>query len=335
MKLRLSHDEPVNEAAIAVAVAAASAMLLALIFGGTVIKLAVCIVGVTVLQGLWSGGLKLIGVVAGLVLALPLGALVGKSLEGAVGAMTATSGLLARFISMGIVAAVVIAACSVASRVLARRLRERYPAVKRWDPLLGAGMGLAEGSLIALMLLWGPLVLEPIARAQLNDDGRDPREGEWRTGPAPHRPPPSPLARTVVSMADAVHQSALGGLAERTNPVAGSGLLALAADFAEVSRDEDAMRWLLAQPVMDTIEALPSVQEAVETFKGDPALAGMFKERQGVTVDELRAVLESPVVLRVLDRTTVVRDVAPLTDELAAAIREAKARVRKGPPPSP
>jgi hypothetical protein len=188
-------------------------------------------------------------------------------------------------------------------------------------------MGLAEGCLIALMLLWGPLVLEPIARAQLADDGRDPREGEWRAA-ATERPAPSPVARAVVSMADAVHNSSLGGLAERTNPVEGSGLLSLAADFAAVSRDRDAMAWLLDRPVMEKIEALPSVQEAVETLKSDPELSGMFKDREGVDVSDIRAVIESPAVLRLLDRTTVVRDVAPMADELAAAIREAKARIR-------
>jgi hypothetical protein len=329
MGVRLSKDQPVNEAALAVAAAAVSAMLLALVFGGVVVKVVVCVVGLSVLQGLWSGGLRLIGVVTGLVLALPVAAVLGRTLEDGVGAMTATSGLVARFISMGVVAAVVVAACSLGSRAVARRLRERYPSVKRWDPLLGAGMGLAEGSLIALMLLWGPLVLEPIARAHLSDDGRDPRESEWQAAGVPQRPPPSPAARVVVAMAERVHASSLGGLAERTNPVEGSGLLSLAADFAEVSRDREAMAWLLERPVMEKIGSLPSVKDAVETLKADPELSRVFQGREGVDVADVRAVLESPTVLRLLDRTTVVRDVAPLTDELAGAIREAKGRIRR------
>jgi hypothetical protein len=320
-----------------IAAAAALSVLAALLMGGMVVKIAAIIVSACVLQGLWAGAARLVGVVAALLVAGPLALLLGRSLEGPLGALIGTSGLLARFASMAIVATVVVIAGAAVSRSLSRRILDRWPGLHAWDRYVGAALGLAEGCLVALMVLWAPLVLEPIARAQLLDGTHDPREAEWAlTAEASARPrrhggpatTPPPLATGIVALADRVHESSLGGIIERTNPVTGSTLLSLIADFAAVTRDPDAMAWLLRQPVMDRIEALPSVRDAVERLKDDPDLSGYVGEQGQIDAAAILAFLESPEVLELMDRTTVVRDMMPLARELTEAIRQARSRVR-------
>jgi hypothetical protein len=298
-----------------VAAAVAIAALLALLLGSLVTKVVAGVIALTVLQGLWRGASSLVGLVLGLILAVPVAPFIGRMLDGPVAALSGSSGLLSRFIATGIGAALTVGAVALGIGIVAKRVMRRQPGWKRWDPYAGALLGLAEGSLIALMLLWAPLVLEPIARAQL--------------GEAESSHPPNPVAEAVVGIAERVHGSALGTFAAQTNPVQGSDLLSLAADFAVVSRDRDAMVYLMQTPVMDKIETLPSVQEAVSTLKQDPELTALF-EREGISVEIVQRVLNSRTILELFDRTTIVRDMAPLTPELAAAIREARKRAESG-----
>jgi hypothetical protein len=230
-----------------------------------------------------------------------------------VATLTLTDGLMARLIAMGIWALIIVAVFGGASRLFARRITRSRPRLQKIDPYLGGLMGLVEGSIVAVMLLWAPLVLEPVARAQLGE------------GTASAVNPPSQVAKAVVGIAERVHKSPLGPLVAQTNPVQGSDLLSLAADFAAVSRDPDAMRFLMDSEVMRKIEDLPSVKEAVETLRADTELVSLFNE-EGVSKKTVNTALNSRLVLNLFDRTTIVRDMAPLGPELAVAIREAKAR---------
>lgn len=293
-------------------------LALTLLFGGLVAKVVAAVVVLAMLQGLWRGGAELVGIVSGLVLAVPIAVPVGRAMEGVTAALAGTSGLTNRLISIGIVAALVTLIGGLAGRFAAKRVRRAWPGYKRWDPYLGAVLGAAEGCLLALVLMWAPLALEPVARAQMTDPdaGGEPRA-------------PSFPALGVAKAADLVRASSLGPLAQATNPVAASDLLALAADFAAISRDPDAMDYFLATPVMQRIQDLPSIHEARRILEADPELASMFGA-DGVSADAIRALMESPTVLRAFDETTVISDLRPLQHDLVAAIRAARARVRSG-----
>jgi hypothetical protein len=312
-----TNEEPVprSDQHILWAIGAAAAVCagIALLFGGLAIKVVAVVIAFAIIQGLWRGAAELAGIVAGLILAVPLAPVIGRGFEGAVSAATSTDGLMARFLAMGLAAVLIVAVVGVIVRTITKRALRSSPALRRWNPYLGAGLGLIEGGLLALVLLWAPLALEPIARAQLE--------------PAPGQREPSPLAGRVVGFAEQIHDSALGPLAVQTNPIAGTELMSLAADFAAVSRDPEAMAWLMETPVMQQIEALPSLRDAVETVRGDPELSALLDER-GASIETVKALLNSRQILELFDRTTIIRDMRPLAPRLAEAIREAKGRIR-------
>lgn len=307
-----------------VGILAGGAFLLlgALLLGGPVTKVFVAIVVLSTWQGLWRGAAEAMGVLVGSLLAVLIAPALGRGLEGAIGGMLGTTGLLARILSIGIVGVAIITLVGIGGGRIIKSLINDRPAWKRWNSMAGAGLGLVEGIILGMGLMWAVLALEPIAANQvaaaedpLSDDEEDARARA------------NPMAERIVRLAGDVHDSSLGGLAETTNPIEGSRLLSIMQDFAAISRDPDAVRTFVESDVMEQIAALPSIQRAKELIEQDPQL-GSLATPEGVSVSTIRLILESPTLLRILDETRVVADVTPMAGRLEAAIREARARVR-------
>jgi hypothetical protein len=291
------------------------------LFGGWVARLvAVIVVGCT-LQGLWRGAAELTALLVGMVLAVVLAPPVGGALEGIVASIAGTSGLVNRFASMGVAALLIVIITAGVGGVLARRWLKQRPHLARLDRYLGAVAGLGEGAFLSMLALWVPLALEPIAESRTTTMVETETDGVYGLEEVPN-----PVAAGVVDFARAVRGSSLGAVAESTNPIHGSRILSLLDDFVAVSQDREAMEYFLATPVMREINDLPSIAQAIEMLKADAELSALFSER-GATADSVRAVLSSETVVRIFDETTVVDDLAPRIEDIAAAITEAKGRI--------
>ncbi|CAG0968916.1 hypothetical protein PHYC_01134 [Phycisphaerales bacterium] len=299
-----------------IAGAAALLVLVALLLGTLPIKIGVALLGLCVLQGLWRGASELAGLVVGSVLAIPLAPPIARGLESPIGAMLGTSGLANRFLCITIVALIVVIAAGAAVSIAARKFMKARTHWRTYDQYAGAGLGLIEGCLILMLVLWVPLALEPVAASQI-----PPPRPEWLKG-EPEKP--GVLAQGVLDMARKVKESSLGGLAQATNPVDGSRLMGLAADFAAITRDPAAMEFLLESQVMKDIQALPSMQSSMERLKGDPEINDAVFGPNGVTPDFLRTIIASQTILDIFDTTTIVDDVTPFAERLEQAIMEAK-----------
>ena len=292
---------------------AALVLVVAVAFGSTPTKIVACMMCLGLLQGLWRGASELVGLVAASMVALVLAPPVGRALEGAVGGVTGMGGVLNRMLAVGVVAVVVVAIGAGVIGVFARRALKARPVLARWNSLAGGALGLVEGVILGMAVLWTGLALEPIAAPQADDPAES-----------------STVAKGVKRFAENVRGSALGGFAQATNPIEGSRLLSLAGDFVAVSRDEAAMEFFMSTPVMQEIGSLPSVAAARDRVHNDPQLRALLEE-EGVTTGTIRMILESPTVLAIFDETTVVRDLAPRGDALVRAIGEAKARIGTRP----
>jgi hypothetical protein len=301
---------------------AALLVLVVLFAGGSAARIMALVIAAAVLQGLWRGAAELVGIVAGTLAAVMIGPMMGRGLEGVCSGLFRTTGLTNRFLSIGIVSLAIIIVVAAGVSVGAKRFLEKKPELARWNPFAGAALGLIEGLILAMAVLWVPLALEPVARAQVDRAAAAEREGESAT--------PNPVAQGLIGFATGVRESSLGGLAESTNPIQGSRILSVANDFAAVMHDQEAMRWLLETDVMRSIHELPSVVQATEMFKADPNLSRLADEGAGSGGEALLAVMNSPTVLRIFDQTSVVRDITPRGQEMAAAIAEAKTHIGGG-----
>lgn len=300
-----------------IAGAAVLLVLLALLLGSIPIKVGVTLLGLCVLQGLWRGASELVGVVVGSLLAIPLAAPIARGLESVIGGAMGMTGLANRFASLAIVAIVIVIAVAAGVSFGVRKYMKTRPQLRLMDGYAGAGLGLVEGCLLLMVALWVPLALEPVAAAQMPA----PRPA-WMKGEPEEDS--RPIAEGVLRMAQAVKESALGGLAKATNPVDGSRLLGLATDFAAITRDPAAMEFLLESAVLKEIQGLPSMQAAMARLKSDPEINEAVFGPDGVTPGFLQTLLSSQTILDVFDGTTIVQDVTPFAERLEQAIREAK-----------
>ncbi len=133
----------------------------------------------------------------------------GKLFEGAIGGIFRTSGVLNRTISIAVVGLIIIVAGTIAISIAARRYLKARPQLARINSYAGAGLGLIEGTILGMAVLWTVLALEPIAQSQVAADAQPgyvvPDEAK----------PSNPVARQVISFAALVRDSSLGGAAYR------------------------------------------------------------------------------------------------------------------------
>ncbi|MBX3378916.1 MAG: CvpA family protein [Phycisphaeraceae bacterium] len=286
--------------------------LACILFGSLPVKVVASVLAMCIIQGLWRGAAELIGLVAGMIVGVLLCRPIGRLLEPALASMTRTSGLSARLISVGLAAVVVSALVAVVIGVFSKRMMKKRPQLAGADKFAGGGIGLVEGCFLGLIILWVPLAMEPVARGQIGDGG-DGSEGRAR----------NPVAEAVVSFAEQVKDSSLGGVAESTNPMDGARIFALTGDFALVMRHRRAREHFVNSDAMRMIRETPSVRDAVAKLERDPELGAMI--RAGDYGPEfVRGVLTSRSLVEVLDGTTVVRDLTPLVNEIEKALQEAK-----------
>lgn len=295
--------------------------VIALLFGGTPAKVVGVVTALAVLQGLWRGAAEGIFVLGATVAALLLAPSFGRALEGSVASVLGTRGLMNRFIAIALVGAIVILGVSAISAVAARGILRRWPNLRPWNRYAGAAVGLVQGLILSLIVLWIPLALEPVARAR---EDRERYTDDVKYGV----PPPNEPARRIIRYADEIRASALGGIAEATNPAKESRILAVAADFAAVSRDAAAMEHFLESPAVRAVLALPSVEQALGRLRAEKEL--QIDPERGVSAATIMRLLQSDALLEVLDRTTVLTDLRPHAEGLIAAVAEAKSRIGTG-----
>jgi|GEM_PF-1025376 len=314
-----AHEPLDRKITVAIIASAAFITVCALLFGSAPIKIVALVMCLGMLQGLWRGASELVGIVIASIIAVIIAPPLGRALEDVTAGIFSTAGILNRMISILSVGLIIIVIGAIVGSFFAKRTLKKRPQWRRWNSIAGAGLGLIEGVILGMAILWTPLALEPVAATQL-------AEADAETA--------SPVAQGIRSFADRVRDSSLGGLAQATNPIEGSRLLSLANDFIAVARDEHAMAWFMDTPVMQEIAALPSVNQAKERISADPKLTQVLEE-EGVSVDLLRQVIESPTILEIFDRTTVVSDLSPRADRLVEAITLAKAKIGQAQTASP
>ncbi len=272
-------------------------------------KLAVGIIVLALLQGLWRGMSDIAGLFVGTLVALVLAPAIGRGLEGVFASVLGTGGLGNRMLSIGVVGLVIVAGVGAAASFGLRRLIRSRPAWKLYDPYIGAGVGALEGGLLSLAVMWVPVALRPIAQAQVNEG----------IGGA---------SAFVVKAADAINDSALSGLADATNPVAGSRLVSASNDFLEVLTNRGMHEAFLESEVMREINSMSSVNRALEIIRGDKQLMSTL-EGEGATDVAVRALFDSPTVLRAIDETGVMSELSELAPRIESALKEARAHPKE------
>ncbi len=295
---------------------------------GTVEGVAVAIVCVFIVNGVWVGAAEQVAGFAAVLIALVLSGVVGGQLEPVVASVGQTGGLAAELIARAVAVLVVAVPLGVTLGIVLRVLLKKHPVFARLNTWLGAGFGLAEGALVALVVLWIPVLLGPVASAQAEAARARAESEEGQGAGAPTVRANAAVAEFVEAWARALRGSVLEGIATATAPTRGVEMIALAHEFAEISRDEAALQTLLNDPVMVEINELPSVRAALDRLRHDDAVRGAI-QGEAITPETLWAILQSDTVLRAVEETGAMEDVAERAPEIARAIAEVRREGRE------
>lgn len=170
-------------------------------------ELALPILALGMLHGLWRGGFRKI-----ILLAATIGLLYGVALAGPKIGQIAPLGSKASIGGWGYVVACAMAIilflfASAATNRIRRRVFIRRPALRTIDGLLGMAVGFAEAALIPLAFCWTAVEARP--HLTLIRDHPDTETGSFRQR----------FAGAMIRLADEADAGAIGRLADATNPI--------------------------------------------------------------------------------------------------------------------
>ena len=287
-------------------------LLLALIFGNWITRAFALFVVLATVNGWWLGASKVAAALGGLLVATILAVPLGRAFEGLFASILGTGGLANRMISVAVIAVLLVAAATAALHIPVRRLVEQHPDWRRYDRLAGSGIGLLEGCMLGMLMLWAVLSLAPMAALSVAASEESGAE-------------PNAAARLINDAADAARDSMIGRLADAANPLSGMRLIALFRKALLMLNDVTAREAFVTDEAMVGIRDRPSVRKAMDMFAADTALMETINAEHGLSRESLQAVMNSQTVLDVLDKTGLVDELTPLADELERAIDRALA----------
>ncbi len=288
------------------AAAWAALTLAALWFGNPATKVFVLVFSLSVLNGYWLGAARVTSLLIGMLIAAMLAVPLGKMFEGAFGYLTGTDGLTNRMLSVGIMALVVTAAAAPGFHILIRLLLQEKLNAPAADKPLGAVLGSLQGTLLGFLVLWSILAIQPVAATAV---------AIGQSGEMENR-----AAVKFVELGDSVRRSLVGQVAETVNPMSDLRLLALLQKALRVLNDPAARERMARHEAIAAIKDLPSVRQAAKMIEADERLMAILTAEEGVSADELREILDSPTILKILDETSIAADVGPMTDRIEQAI---------------
>ncbi|MEM7756310.1 MAG: CvpA family protein [Planctomycetota bacterium] len=323
-----SGERPVGGAAVRWGVTGGMVLLALIGFlaGGSMVGVAFGIVAVFTINGVWLGAAEQAAGLLAMILAIMLSGVVGGMLEPIVASVGQTGGVVKQLVARGLAVLVVAVPLAIVLGVVLRSQIKKLPVLMRWNTIGGSVVGAAEGTLVALLAMWIPILLGPVATAQMQaaEAQRVGDDAAYAAAANASAPPQSlALAELVAGWEQALRGSILGGLAAATAPTKGAEIIALTTEFAEISRDDAAMNRLLEDPVMVELGELPSVQQAMDRLRHEPQVRAAI-EGEAITPDRLWAILQSDEVTRVLDETGAMDDVSRRGALVAAAIARAR-----------
>ncbi len=290
----------------------------AIIFGNLVTGLFFLFVALAMVNGYWIGGARIAALLGGLLVAALLAVPMGKAFEGLFSAVFDTTGITNRVISIAVCALVNVVVVTIILQVVIGRLQKLRPQWKPYDRLIGSGLGLLEGIVLGLLLIWTVLSLEPIATVSL-------AQTEMPDGSGAS----NPVSQKVVAMAQKTRDSVIGKIADAINPLDELRLITLFEKGLIVINEPGPREAFLNHPSIAGIKDGPSARQAMEMLAQDPEIS-LILEAGAISGDSLRAILNSPTILEILEETDLVAELLPLADEIEQAINEAFER--KGRP---
>ncbi len=315
---RTSPHELINRREVKLGALGALGLLLlaAIIFGNVITAFFTALIAIAIVNGYWLGASRIAAVFGGLFAAALVAVPLGRALESALGGIFGTTGLTNRLVSVLIVVVLIVSLIAFVLQLVIRKWLKGHPKLVLYDRPAGAGLGLLEGALMGVIMMWAVMSMEPIAATGVT------------ASHAHVDAAPNPVAERVLEASQSMRESVVGRAADSVNPLKNLRLFTLFQKVLVVLNDPAAREAFVNHEAIVGIQSRPSVQQAVALLQEDEELVAIIDGESGITAAALRRLLDSDVLLRIFDDTGIVEDLRPMTKELERAIEDAYAQVR-------
>ncbi|MFK8111426.1 MAG: CvpA family protein [Rubripirellula sp.] len=217
---------------------------------------------------------------------------IGQTYESHFTNLLGTTGLLNRFVSIGIVGVLIsFVLSSLAIMVVGRVLRKRprLDSLNRW---MGFAIGGVEGLAMCVCFLGGMLIIEPIEQERAPRRPESDRRGQM-------------VSRLILTTAENTHASRVGHLIESYNPFVRLPQLNKVKEVqqtAEVLSDPAKIDGLLKHPSIQELQQRPEVKTAVAALKSDPKVQNILQSGRPMNREMAISLLSHPAILELVDQ---------------------------------
>lgn len=250
------------------------------------------VTGVSALSGYRIGLLYSLTWLIAIAAAITFAPNVGRNFESQFSEWFGTTGLLNRFMCIGVVGILISLITSTTLVILAGRLmktRPRLQAANRW---LGFSIGGMEGLLMCGCFLGGMLVMEPMEQERA--PWRDPSDKRGLL-----------ISRVILKTSEQTRESVVGPWIETHNPITHIPQLNKVQQVqrtAAVLSDPAKIQGLLHHPSLRAIQQRPEVRSAVDKLNADPELRSILQSGQPMNRQMAISLLSHPAVMELVDQ---------------------------------
>jgi hypothetical protein len=263
------------------------------------------IIAVACFSGFQFGASRIAASLIGIAAAVALAPQLGMSQEHRFSEWFGTTGLVNRFLSIGVIGLLISLVASVAAVIIANRFIKNRPRLAKSNCWLGFVIGGAEAAIAVLLMLGGVLVMEPLERqrAELSRADEVPR---FAVGPV------------ITTVAMKTRASELGPVIDKYNPFVRFPQLNKIEKVQRtvgVLSDPAELHQLLHHPEIIKLQERPEVKRAVDRLMSDTEIKQILDSADTLSGEDAMTLLKHPAVLELIDQPGFLAEANAIIDQ--------------------
>ena len=202
-----------------------------------------------------------------------------------------TTGLLNRFIAIGVIGLGIALLGTIILSWIAGLILKNRPRLASFNSWLGFGAGAIQGAVAVLLFLGGLLILEPVELQRANQQVESPEKSKS-------------VSKAILAVTEHTHSSKLGPYIEEYNPFTRFPQLNKLEEVqksVQMLSDTGKINDLMNHPNMMQLKQRPEVTEAVNSLISDPEIKAALKKGGVMSGKAVMNLLNHPALMQLFD----------------------------------
>lgn len=300
---------------------------LAFFIGGLVTQIFAVAIAVGTVIGFVTGSTMMIAVTFGLIAAWFGAGFVAPALTSMVGDATDTSGLIARGVATAVSFGIVAIGLAVVAWLPLALVKRKVHFWNRHSRGIGSVLGLTQGTLAALSIVWISLSVSQADANQSDKQGNSAigllnglTQGEGGQL--------QKLQQALGSIAADARTNPMGQFAESVNPVEDSTeaqVLAMTTKIEDIFKNPETRAAFVKHPEVVRIKQDKQLIKKLESYQDDPDVAKLvskMKNNKDINANLVRELADSPGLLKAVDEKGLLETFKPQIEKLKTVMDE-------------